>query len=132
MRPVKLIDAKRRAYAVTQVMAAPVGWIMTLREPTRTLDQNNRFWAMLTDLSVQRAGGFIATPEEWKLLVMHAAGYECQFMEGLDGRPFPIGFRSSRLSVKQMTLLMVWMSAYGDEQGITWTEPLEERGYHAE
>jgi hypothetical protein len=100
---------------------------MTLREPTRSLDQNNRFWAMLTDLSVQRAAGRIATPDEWKLLVMHAAGYECQHMIGLNERPFPIGFRSSRLGVKQMNLLMGWMSAYGDEQGITWTEPLDER-----
>jgi hypothetical protein len=126
MRSVKLIDGARRANAIRQILAAPLGWIMTLREPTRSLDQNNRFWAMLTDLSVQRAGGIVATREEWKLLVMHAAGYECQFMEGLDGRPFPIGFRSSRLSVKQMTLLMDWMSAYGDERGVIWSEPMME------
>jgi hypothetical protein len=123
VRPL-IIREHNRAYIAAQVAAAPDGWIVSLREPTRTLEQNARFWAMLTDLSQQKAGGREATPEEWKFLVMNACGFECQFLHSLDtGRPFPVGFRSSALSVREMSTLMDWMTAYGDEQGVVWTEP---------
>lgn len=119
----KLIDAARRGNALRAVAAAPEGHVVTIAEPTRTLDQNARLWAMLGDLSKQQAGGIKATPDDWKALVMHACGYECQFLQGLDGRPFPIGFRSSRLTVRQMAALIEWIYAYGAEQGVTWSEP---------
>lgn len=122
-RPIRLTGAPQRAFAKSEIDRAPEGWIVTLREPTRTLDQNARMWAMLTDLSKQKVGGIVATPDDWKALAMHAAGFECQFMMGLDGRPFPVGFRSSRMTVRQMSDLISWIRAYGDEQGITWSEP---------
>lgn len=122
-RFIRLIGAEQRAYAKARIDAAPDGWIVTVREPTRTLDQNAKLWAMLTDLSEQEAGGIKATPEEWKCLVMHACGWECQFLPGLDGRPFPIGFRSSQMSVSQMRELVDWLYSYGAEQGIRWSEP---------
>lgn len=124
MRAVKLTGPRQRAYAKAQIDTAPDGWVMRLSEPTRSLDQNARMWVMLTDLSVQKVGGIVATPEDWKALVMHAAGFECQHMEGLDGRPFPVGFRSSRLTVKQMSALIDWMLAYGAEQGVVWSEEM--------
>ena len=123
MRPVKLTSPKARNYAVAQIMAAPDGWIASVKEPTRTLDQNARLWAMLTDLSAQKPMGIVETPEGWKMLVMHAAGFECQHMQGLDGRPFPVGFRSSRLTVRQMRDLIDWMLSFGAEQGVIWSEP---------
>jgi hypothetical protein len=122
-RPVRLVGQRQRAYACHKIGLAPDGWIVTIKEPTRTLEQNARFWAMLTDLSKQKAGGIVATPDDWRALVMHACGFECQFLQGLDGRPFPVGFRSSQLTVRQMRDLMEWMAAYGDEQGVIWSEP---------
>ena len=123
MRPIRLIGPAQRDYAKRQIDAAPDGYIVTLREPTRTLEQNAKLWAMLGDLSKQKAGGIVATPDDWKALAMHACGFECQFMQGLDGRPFPVGFRSSRLTVAQMRDLIDWLLAYGAEQGIVWSEP---------
>lgn len=125
-RPIRLVGPVQRAFAKSEIDRAPAGWIVTLKEPTRTLDQNARMWAMLTDLSKQKAGGVVETPDGWKMLVMHAAGHECQFMNGLDGRPFPVGFRSSRLTVRQMRDLTEWMRAYGDQAGIAWSEPVRD------
>jgi hypothetical protein len=123
-RPVRLVGHKQRAYACHKIGLAPDGWIVSIKEPTRTNIQNARMWAMLTDLSQQKAGGREATPEEWKFLVMNACKFECEFLHSLDtGRPFAVGFRSSQLSVKQMGTLIDWMMAYGDEQGIVWSEP---------
>jgi hypothetical protein len=55
---------------------------------------------------------------------MHACGWECQFLPGiLDGHPFPVGFRSSQMSKSQMSAMIDWMQAWGDEQGVRWSEP---------
>lgn len=126
MKRIRLIGDTQRAYACAQIMEAPAGWIVHLREPTRTLEQNARFWAMLGDLSEQKPGGIVETADGWKLLVMSAAGHECQFMQGLDGRPFPVGFRSSNLTVRQMRDLMDWMAAYGAEHSVVWSDPRDE------
>jgi hypothetical protein len=124
--PIRLVGPSQRAYAKSKIDEAPDGWIVTLREPTRTLDQNAKLWAMLGDLSKQMPAGILATAEDWKCLAMHACGWECQFMNGLDGRPFPIGFRSSRLTVKQMRDLIEWLYAYGAEHEVRWSEPMPE------
>jgi hypothetical protein len=101
---------------------APAGYVMTLDEPKRTLDQNNKLWAMLTDISVAMPLGRRHTPDEWKAIFMNACGWECQFVEGLDGRPFPKGFRSSHLTKTQMGDLINFIQAFGDEHGVRWSE----------
>jgi len=54
---------------------------------------------------------------------MHAAGHQVQFAEGLDGSgPFPVGFRSSHLSVAQMADLITVIQEYGDRHGVQWQE----------
>ena len=118
-----LSGPSQRDYAKKLISEAPTNYRVKLSEPKRTLLQNDKMWSMLTDLSVQKPLGKHGTPDDWKHWVMHACGFECQFMEGLDGRPFPIGFRSSKLTVKQMITLIDWMYAFGAENNIQWTEP---------
>jgi hypothetical protein len=101
---------------------APAGYVMTLNEPKRTLDQNNKLWAMLTDVSVAMPLGRRHTPDDWKAIFMNACGWECQFVEGLDGRPFPKGFRSSHLTKSQMGDLINFIQAFGDEHGVRWSD----------
>ena len=62
------------------------------------------------------------TPDDWKAIAMNACGWECQFCEGLDGRPFPMGFRSSQLTKAQMSTLIEWLQAFGDEHGVRWSQ----------
>lgn len=61
------------------------------------------------------------TPEVWKALFMSACGHQVQFAQGLDGSPFPTGFRSSRLTKAQMCELMEFIVAYGNEHGVVWS-----------
>jgi hypothetical protein len=102
---------------------APEGYVAEVREPKRTLDQNSRLWAMLTDVSLSKPLGRRHSPEEWKCIFMAACGWEVLFLEGLDGRPFPQGFRSSQLTKSQMTTLQDFIQAWGDENGVRWSEP---------
>lgn len=111
-----------RARAIELIVKAPDGWVAELREPKRTLDQNDRLWAMLTDISRAEPMGRKHTPDDWKAILMNACGWECQFIEGLDGRPFPQGFRSSQLTKAQMSSLIEFMFAFGAEHSIRWTD----------
>ena len=54
---------------------------------------------------------------------MHAAGFEVRFEMGLNGEPFPVGWRTSRLSKRQMADLITFMMAFGDRHGVAWSEP---------
>jgi hypothetical protein len=118
----RLINDAVRANACTAIRLAPEGWIVTLKEPTRSLDQNARLWAMLGDISKAKPDGREATPEVWKQLFMHACGHEVQFEIGLEGKPFPVGFRSSNLTVRQMSDLMEFIAAYAAKRGIVFVD----------
>lgn len=115
-------NAFTRERAKKLIDKAPAGYVCEVHEPRRTLEQNDKMWAMLTDISVAMPMGRRHTPDDWKAIFMNACGWESQFLEGLDGRPFPQGFRSSKLTKGQMAELITYMQAFGDENGVRWTE----------
>lgn len=112
--------------AVRVIIAAPSGSVLTVKPPKRTLDQNSRFWAMLSDVSRAKPGGRSHPPHIWKAIFMNACAYPVQFEQGLSGEPFPLGFRSSELSKTQMSELMDFIDAWGSENGVPWSEPARE------
>jgi hypothetical protein len=118
--PLRSVESRTRACQL--IVQAPDGYICKVEQPTRSKDQNDKLWAMLTDVSIAKPNGRRMTPEQWKCVFMQACGWEVQFLEGLDGQPFPAGFRSSRMTVKQMTDLIEFIQAKGDEWGVRWSE----------
>lgn len=112
----------QRDFAKAMIDRAPVDAVVRISAPTRTTDQNAKFWAMLSDISRAKPGGRVATPETWKALAMHACGFAVQFEMGLNGQPFPTGFRSSRMTKDEMSMLIEWLYAFGAENGIRWTD----------
>ena len=100
---------------------APERYVMEVREPRRTGDQNAKMWAMISDVSRAKPEGRRHTPDDWKAIFMHACGHEVQFEQGIDGRPFPTGFRSSRLSKQQMSDLIECIYEYGSRHGVQWS-----------
>ena len=107
------------------IRRAPHDTRVVFQGPKRTLPQNDRFWAMLTDVSRQKEHcGRKYPPEDWKVLFMSALGREMQFVPSLDGKGFvPLGHSSSALSVSEMGDLMEFMAAWGAENGIVWSDP---------
>lgn len=118
----------QRAYARRLIDLAPAGAVVNVREATRNADQNARMWAMISDISRAKPEGRRWTSEVWKAAFMHSLGHQVQFCEGLDGAgPFPVGFKSSRLTVRQMADLITVIAEYGDRHGVRWTEPQERK-----
>jgi hypothetical protein len=128
MQTVILHGKSQREFAKRMIDVAPVDAVLTIREATRNMDQNAKMWALLSDVSRSKPEGRRWTPETWKAAFMHALGHQVQFCEGLDGSgPFPLGFRSSRLTVRQMADLITCIIEYGDRHGVKWTDPAMEK-----
>ena len=125
---VRLVGKSQREFAKYLIDRAPDGAVVNVREATRNLDQNARMWAMLSDISRAKPEGRLWPAETWKAAFMHSLGHQIQFCEGLDGAgPFPMGFKTSRLTVRQMADLITVIAEYGDRHGVHWTDPQERR-----
>ena len=114
---------EQRALACALVRSAPADSVVKVSGPKRTLDQNAKLWAMISDVSRAMPEGRRHTAEVWKCLFMHACGHTVQFEMGLDNRPFPIGFQSSRLTKREMAELITTVQEYGDRHCVAWSEP---------
>ena len=108
--------------AINWIRQAPHGMRLEFKLPKRTLPQNDRMWAMLTDIAaVMRKRGTDYTTDEWKVIFMHACGREIRLLPSLDGKGFiPYGQSSSDLSKQEMTDLIEFMFAWGTENSITF------------
>lgn len=117
-----IIDSRyRRDQAHRLIDAAPVGAVVTVSPAKRTLAQNAKLWAAISDISRAMPGGRKHPPETWKCLFLHAAGYEVQFEMGLNGQPFPMGYRTSRMTKEQMSELLEFIIQWGAANGVTFS-----------
>lgn len=114
-----LHSQSQRAFAKQMIDRAPMGAVMTVKEATRTTDQNALLWSVLSDISRAKPEGRRHTPEVWKCLFMSACGHAVQFEMGLDGKPFPVGFRSSRLTKSQFSDLIEFIYSWCAEKGVS-------------
>lgn len=113
-----------RRKAADWCMRAPPGMRIEFKETKRTLPQNDRMWAMLTDISGQAMlGGKRFTTEQWKVIFLHALGQEIQLLPSLDGHGFvPWGQSSSDLTKDEMTGLIELMFKFGAEHGVQFQD----------
>lgn len=113
-----LHSPSQRSFAKQMIDRAPMDAVLTIREATRSTDQNALLWSVLSDISRAKPEGRCHTPEVWKCLFMSACGHAVQFEMGLDGRPFPVGFRSSRLTKRQFSDLIEFIYSWCAEKGL--------------
>ena len=128
-------DGADRALARRWIDQARPGTRVDFKGPQRTTEQNDRMWAMLTDVARQKTlGGRKWTTNEWKIIFLHAFGQETRYLPPLDGEGgfIPYNQSSSDLSVKEMGELIELMFAWGAENDVVWSDPtireLEEQG----
>ena len=125
---VRLIGSRQRAYAHSLVDKAPDAAVVNIRESTRTLEQNAKFHAMISDIARSKPQGRVLRTDTWKVLILAACGHKIRFEPALDGDGVvPVGLRSSELNKAQMSDAIEWMYAWGAEQQIEWSEPKLQR-----
>ena len=115
-----------RQNAAKAVMEAPEGYIVTIQEPTRNLEQNARLWASLTEVSRQVDWhGNHLTPDEWKD-VFSAALKRQKVVPGIDGGFVVIGARTSKMGKREFSDLLEMVYAFGAQHGVQFSDPAPE------
>ena len=98
---------------------APEGAVVTFKQVKRTLGQNDKLWAMLTEVAQQaELNGRKYKPDQWKVIFMNALGHEQDVIQGINGDWVPTGFKTSRLEKEQMSDLIMSIEQYCAEKRI--------------
>lgn len=95
--------------------------VLTVKPSTRSLEQNARMWAMLTEISEQVEWyGNRLTAEEWKS-VFSAAMKRAKVVPGLDGGFVVCGQSTSKMTRAEMSEMQTLMEAFGAERGVKFS-----------
>lgn len=121
---VRLIGATQRAYAKRLIDGADHGYVMKLGAETRRDAQNRKLWPMLKDIQQQVPGFEVFSTEDIKHRFMNALGTEMRYLPALEGQGmFPVGLKSSTLTVEQFAALIELIYAFGAKHDVRWSEP---------
>lgn len=118
-----------RAKAIAWIRNAPADTRVTFAEPKRTLPQNDRFHAMIDDVSRQIGWTDVfgrpikMSPENWKRFFLAMYKRETLVVPNEDGTGFyDLGIRSSEMSVGEMADCMELISAFGLQRGVKFRD----------
>ena len=113
-----------RLRAVEAVSDAPEGYVVSVSEPTRTLEQNAAQWPILAQFSRQLpwpVNGHMVTmtDEEWKdVLTAAFRGEQVRLAMGLDGRVVMLGQRTRDFSKAEFSDWMAFLHATAADRGV--------------
>jgi len=117
-----------RAKAQHWLSIAEPGTRIEFKRPKRTIPQNDRMWAMLTDVAGQVLWhGVRLTPDDWKLIFLDALKSEMRLVPNLNGNGFiNLGRSSSDLSKDEFGELMELIEAFGAQHSVTFHDTKSE------
>ena len=113
-----------RQRAIEAVKSAPVGFCVTVQEPTRNLEQNAALWALLSEFSRQLQwpvnGQMVKLEaEEWKDLLTAAFRQEtARVAMGLNGGMVMLGARTSKMGKKEFGEFLEFINATAAHRGV--------------
>ena len=114
-----------REQAARWVQVAPAGTRIEFKKPVRSLPQNDKLWAMLTELSQQLEWhGQKLTPDDWKDVLTAGLKRELRMVPNADNDGFVmLGMRTSRMSKEELSELLEFVAAFGARHQVTFRDP---------
>ena len=111
-----------RQRAAAWAQKAPPGTRIDFKAAKRSLPQNSRLWAMLTDIAQQvEWHGNKLRAADWKTVFMDALRRELRLVPSLDGAGMVnLSNSSSDLSKGEMSDLLELIAMFGAEHGVTF------------
>lgn len=111
-----------RDNAKMMIDCVPDGYVVSIKEGTRSLEQNAMLWAVLNDISKQVEWyGQSLTDYEWKDVLTAALKKE-KVVPGINGGFVVLGQRTSKMSKKEFTELLEIAYAFGAQQGVKFKD----------
>lgn len=97
-----------------------------VKKATRSTEQNNLMWSVLTDLSKQcewAVDGQMTklSPEDVKHILTAGLKRHQRMARGIDGGVVILGQSTSKMTVQEMSELITLGHAYGDQLGVVWS-----------
>ncbi len=116
-----LQSSAERARATQWIAKAPPGTRVEFKATKRSLDQNAKMWACLTDIAGQVVWyGQKLSADDWKD-VFTASLRRARVVPGIDhGTYVPLGMRTSDMSKDEMSALIELMLAFGAEHQVVF------------
>jgi hypothetical protein len=116
-----------RQRAKVWIDKAPTGTRVEFKATKRSIPQNDRMWAMLTDVATQvQWHGQKLHAEDWKYIFLDALKRELRIVPNIDGTGFVnLGRSSSDLTKDEMSALMELIAAFGANHGVVFHERAE-------
>lgn len=127
-RALVILNSKAdRQKVANWAMKLPSGTRIEFKEPKRSVPQNDRMWAALTDVATQVPyHGIKLSADDWKLLFLDALKREVRMVPNLDGTSFvSLGRSSSDLSKQEFSDLLELIAAFGAEHGVQFQDDRE-------
>jgi len=110
-----------RANAIEAIKTAPQGYCVSIKAPTRSLEQNALMWSVLNDIARQVEWyGEKLTSEDWKTMLT-ASVKKQKTRPGIDGGFVVMGTSTSKMTVSEMTELIELAYAFGADKDVKWT-----------
>lgn len=119
-----LISDRVKTNAIRALQDAPQGYVVTISEPRRSLDQNAMFHALISDIakSGMKWAGKERSIDEWKVLLIsaHAVATKEQgeVIPGIEGEFVAIRESSARMTIARATSLIEYTLAFCSDNGI--------------
>lgn len=123
-RVYKLVHEQARQRAAQDCQNAQEGWVVTVSEPTRTLDQNAALWPALQAFADQLQwpvnGKMVwLSKEEWKDLLSAAFTKEtARVAPGINGGMVLLGERTSQFKKQQFSDFLEFIHATAAEREV--------------
>ena len=142
MRPLVITGEVARKAICRHVLTAPEGHVVRISEPTKRRIQEERYHAMIGDISKQVDFlGKKRDSETWKRLLIDAYVRVARENAKAEGKQDPfagqgevvpsidgtsvvqLGVQSRGFKVKQASEFIEYLFAYGAERGVIWSDP---------
>jgi len=119
----RLVHRQARQRAVQGVLDAPDGHVVTIKPPTRSLEQNAALWAMLNDVAAQVVWhGRKLDSACWKHIFTSSLKRQ-DVVPNLEGTGFVVlGQSTSKMTKAEMSDLLELISAFGAQHNVKWSE----------
>ena len=123
----RILSDPHRQRATQAVLDAPQGWVVTIQEPTRSLDQSARLHACFNTIakSGMKWADRQLTADQWKVLLISghavATGIGADIVKGIEDEVVNIRESSAAMGVRRMSSLLEYVQSWMAQNDIIST-----------
>jgi len=119
-----LASPELRAKAIRWIEKLPQWTRVEFKAPKRTLPQNDKMWAMLTEVAEQLPWhGMRISAHDYKLIFLDGLKREMRIVPNMNGDGFVnLGRSSSDLGVPEMADMIELIGAFGASNGVKFND----------